>query len=161
MKQGKSDCRTKMSRDNLSSAIAKLGGILNILGLTGVLFLRGYQSFVLDKSLMKRLYAEDAYVTNGRNERSDEEEFYNKISNRKAYQFSYCGYVCTSLQRHIFCCLKPCYSQSGREKYDRRMKSFEKFEKAREKLSMERDIEDFISQKRVLKLLTKVVLSHK
>ena len=41
------------------------------------------------------------------------------------------------------------------------MRRIKKFDKARQMLSSEKDIEDFIYTKRMVRLLTKTVLSHR
>ena len=94
-------------------------------------FMEGYQSFTIDKSMMKRLYSvekepyqkfddkqeevdkdKDKKVDDEQEgRRSDKEEFLYRIRNRQSYSFGYCSYIWTSLLIKMFsccCCCRCC-----------------------------------------------------
>ena len=74
------------------SELAALGGLKVVTGVLAVAFLSGFQQFNLDKVLMEHLYSEEIVVSSGKKERSDKEEFLQRITNRKPYSFGYFGY---------------------------------------------------------------------
>ena len=90
------------------AGLANLGGLKVITGVLMVIFISGYQQFKLDKLLMEHLYSEEVVVASGKKERSDKEEFLQRITNRKPYSFGYCGYKSTKLFNKACCCFKSC-----------------------------------------------------
>ena len=71
-----------LTRATVLAGLASLGGLKVITGLLMVAFISGYQQFNLDKILMEHLYSEEVAVASGKKERSDKEEFLQRITNR-------------------------------------------------------------------------------
>ena len=84
-----------------------------------------------------------------------------RIANRQPYSFSYCGYRLTKMFNTLCCCFKKCMSEPKLQSFNRRLRSIKKLEKARHMLSSEKDIEDYLYDRRILRLLIKTVLSHR
>ena len=138
--------------------MAVVGGFLGTTCFIVSSILGSYLGFVYDKSLMKRLYYQEAQTDSKRyrpsnSRRTDEEELLHRLSNRRSYTFGYFGYLITKFVRTFSFCFKPCC-----QNYDKRVKSLERLEKAREMLTAEKDIESFITMRRITQLLVKVFL---
>mmetsp|Transcript_31083 Transcript_31083/g.41190 ORF Transcript_31083/g.41190 Transcript_31083/m.41190 type:complete len:115 (-) Transcript_31083:410-754(-) len=113
---------------------------------------------------MKRLYyqdvpdesdAVDSFDLDAHERRSNEAEFKRRIDRRKEYRFGYFGYLYMKTTESLCCCFaKLCKS------YNRRLRSYRKLVKARQKLTAEKDIESLISMRRVNHLIAKVVLKR-
>ena len=82
-----------------------------MVSLITIFFISGYQQFNLDKVLMERLYSQEIVKDSGKNERSDKEEFLQRIANRQPYSFNYCSYRCTTIFNTFYCCFKCCLSE--------------------------------------------------
>ena len=105
-------------------------------------FLSGYQQFNLDKLLMQRFYAEEVASVSNR-DMTDKEEFLQRIANRKPYSLGYCGYRWTKIYTTWLCCCCKLWCCKS-EKLAWRERSIRRLERARQKLSEERDIENLI-----------------
>ena len=130
-------------------------------------FLSGYQQFSLDKLLMERFYVEEVasvFTPLNSEKWTDKEEFLQRIANRKPYNLGYCGYRWTKIYTWLCCCLRrppPSWCCFRMEKFTWRERGIRRLERARRKLSEERDIENLIYNFRVLRMLAKTVLSHR
>ena len=138
--------------------MSEVGGFLGTTYLIISTILASYLAFVYDKSLMKRLYYQEAQTDAKRyrpsnSRRTDEEELLHRLSNRRSYTFGYFGYLSTKFLRTFCFCFKPCCKN-----YDKRVSSLQRLEKAREMLTAEKDIESFITMRRITRLLVKVLL---
>ena len=93
--------------------MANLGGFLGTVMMVMSALLGSYLSFTFDKSLMKRLYYQEATEEETNNidpstgeKRSDEDELIHRLNNRRSYSFGYCGYLTTLVAAKLCCCFK-------------------------------------------------------
>lgn len=147
------------TRMTIIEGLSVLGGLQTITGVILVVFLSGYQQFNLDQVLMKHLYSEEPYLVSGKDVRSNEQEFLQRVQNRRPFSYSYCGYRCTKIASKCWCCLKLCVSRSKRSAFERRLRKMKMLERARQMLSQERDMEDMLYMKRMVRLMIKSFLT--
>ena len=60
IKQGDQFCEVKWTRDNVAEVMAQVGGFLGTVYLINSTVLASYLGFTYDKSLMRRLYYQEA-----------------------------------------------------------------------------------------------------
>ena len=81
----------------------------------------GYQKFVAQKSLLKRLYGEedfDAGANDFENSNSPKETLQAKIEKKKDFDASFCRFVMVSFFRSFCCCLASCCKTQCRRSLD-------------------------------------------
>jgi len=111
-------------RSNVFALASNLGGFLGTAYLVMNTLLGSFLSFSFDKSLMERLYYEEATDEDTNNidpltgeKRSDEDELVHRLNNRRSYNFGYWGYLMTLIAANLCCCFKTYCCTS----YERRL----------------------------------------
>ena len=131
--------------------------------------MQGYQEFVKDTSMIKRLYGEenedegetkqsktedDQDLKNSINdEKSVNTIFRTQLEKRKEFQFNYCSYLLATFFKYCCCCLTCCCRKKNRCR--RLIKSYEKFQLAKSRLYDEQDIQYLIEMNRITRLIHK------
>lgn len=153
-----------MTARTLTGLLAKLGGYTTVL--TGIfsLLISNYQSFVFDKSMLKKLYFQQEFVYDDKNEdgnlKDDDVEMIDRIKNREEFWFGYFGYGLMSITTKCCCCLKKRWLQKW-PYYKKQWYSYEKFKAARIELNREKDIENMIYNMRINKFMQKTHLKKR
>ena len=103
----------------------------------------GYQNFVAQKSMLKRLYGEeDLDASRGTSafespeDSSGKEILRAKIKKKKDFNASFCLFKLVSCFKNFCCCFAPC----TKERCRRHLDSHRKFQIAQERLNLEQDI---------------------
>ena len=141
--------------------LSNLGGYSTVITGTFALLLGNYQEFVFDKSMLKKLYFQEterhSQLDGDGQERDDDDEMIERINNRRKFWFGYMGYGLVSLTSKCCCCCKK-YMLKHWRYYRKQWVSYKKFKRARDSLSMEKDVEFMIYNQRINKFLQKSLL---
>ena len=115
-----------------------------------------YQNFTFHKSFFKKFFFQLDHDFDETQTRSDNDEMKERISNRKPFWFGYDQYLCMN------CCLccRSCMRKKD-SKYYKRYNEFQKFKVAELELNRETDLETYIYNARILKLIIKALLSKR
>ena len=169
------------SQVNLLSAMSSFAGLsLSLYGIIGY-FIGRYQEFIVVKSMLKRLYGEEPFeedkkddteaslLSDGKAPDKDEEaesrydqlglndtsvvsRFVRKIKSIKDFNSSYLAYNLIGWTESLCCCcIKCCFSKF--DCFRKRHHSYRKFLVAQERLIEEQDIQKMIAHNRVTRLI--------
>ena len=152
-----------VSASNFITMLSTMGGYSTVLtGFFGML-IASYQSFVFDKSMLKKMYFQMQTRYRSKDEsgehRHDEDELIERINNRKIFHFGYCGYGLIKAFSFCICC-KRCLLEKW-PYYKKNWLAYKKFKKARANLNKEKDIEHMIYNIRILRFMQKTHLKKR
>ena len=121
--QGQEWTVTKWTQVYFSDYLSQIGGLFTaIMAFANFLF-AGYQKFVAQKSMLKRLYGEEDFdAPSGASDfvssSSPKETLQAKIEKKKDFDASFCRFVMVSCFRSFCCCLASCCKTQCRRSLD-------------------------------------------
>lgn len=114
--------------------------------------------------MMKKLYFQQEFLYDDKDEngnlKDDDAEMIDRIKNRQAFWFGYCGYGLMSIISKCCCCLKKRWLHRC-PYYKKQWYSYQKFKAARIELNREKDIEHMIYNMRIQKFMQKSQLKKR
>ena len=141
MEQAQDRTNTKWTQVYLDDFLSNIGGLFTSLFKTAAFLFLGYEQFVTQKSMLKRLYGEEAHereeAASEQNCKSTEEQLRDKMERKRNFDFSFCMFKLVSCFQSICCCFEQCF-RKGR--WRRRLDSHSKLQIAMDRLKQEQDI---------------------
>ena len=116
MKQGKEYTVTRWTQIYFTDFLSDIGGLYTSLMAGATFIMSGYQNFVAQKSMLKRLYGEEDLNTYSKRisefespcDSSAKEILRAKIEKKKDFNASYCLFILVSCFKKLCCCSASC-----------------------------------------------------
>ena len=119
VRQGQSEKLTRWNRLTYKEYLAFVYTLFGSSMAVVTILISGYQKFVSDKSMLKKLYGENK-IQNHKSNTSDNsshvktpnEIFQEKLMERQEFKVRYCCFRFITIFKAVCCCLVPCCSRS-------------------------------------------------
>lgn len=110
LRQGQEKVTNKWTQKYLSDFLSTIGGLFTALIAVARFFISGYQSFISQKSMLKRLYGEeDLDARSGRSRVSREvdpkDELSEKLEKRRDFNTSFFKHIMIACFKSCCCCI--------------------------------------------------------
>ena len=157
--QGSKLSRTIWVRTFFLDFLSSFGAlVMTISALIGFL-VNNYETFIKDKSMLKKLYGELPPRASDEEDDSDGKAAFRAcIENRKDFRFGYWTFLLISSFVTCCCCLSGC-CQRRFEWWRTRVHSQKKFKIARRRLNHELDVQRIVALNRITKLIQKLLFT--